>query len=55
VGEPIPVETALSELRGRNATPEETRKAITDLIDVHLKRLKVEATILHAKHTYVHS
>ena len=50
VGNPIKMEPILEELRQRGATAEEQRKAITDLIQVHLYKLRVISEVLHARH-----
>ena len=50
IGEPIPVQATLDDLKKRGASDEEKRKVITDLIELHLKRLKEPTQAYHAKH-----
>merc|ERR1712218_546838 len=51
VGKPIPVENTLKKLREKNASDEEVRKTLTDIIERHLKALRINTEIYHAKRT----
>ncbi len=49
VGEPIPVEGVLAEMRTKGASDEEIRIAITNLVEESFERLRIETEILHGK------
>ena len=51
VGKPIPVMDTLERLREKQASDEEKRKTLTDLIEKHLKGLRINAEIYHARRT----
>lgn len=51
IGEPIPVKDTLKELRNNSASEEVMRKTLTDLIEKHLKELRINTEIYHAKRT----
>ena len=51
IGDPIPYNDTLQELRNKKASELEIRKTLTDLIEKHLKALRVNAEIYHAKHS----
>ncbi len=50
IGDPIPVDQELRRLRSRGAGEDETRKVLTDLVQSHLHKLRIEAEIHHARH-----
>ena len=49
VGNPIPIEGTLEQLQQKGASDEEKRKTLTDLIEKHLKALRINTEIYHAK------
>ena len=49
IGKPIPVKETVDYLKNKNASEEEMRKTLTDLIEKHLKSLRINAEIYHAK------
>ena len=49
VGKPIIVKDTIEQLRRKNASDEEMRKTLTDLIERNLKALRTNAEIYHAK------
>lgn len=49
VGKPIIVKDTIEQLRRKNASDEEIRKTLTDLIERNLKDLRINAEIYHAK------
>ena len=51
IGEPIDFDETLKELDRKGASQEQKRKVVTDIIDQHLQKLKIETEIWHAKHT----
>lgn len=53
VGEPIEFEETMKELDERNASAEERRKTITDVIQFQMSKLKILTEIHHSKHTYI--
>ena len=51
VGKPIHIKDTLEQLRKKNASDEEVRKTLTDIIERHLKALRINTEIYHAKRT----
>ena len=51
IGKPIPVKEIVQRLRKASASEEEMRKTLTDVVEKHLKGLRIEAEIYHAKRT----
>jgi len=49
VGNPIPLEPVLEDLRRRDASVEEQRKVVTDTVQASLYKLRVLSEILHAR------
>ena len=50
VGNPIQLEPILDELRKRNASLEEQRRVVTDVVQKQLYKLRVISEVLHARH-----
>jgi len=50
VGQPIDLKDTLEELRKSNASAEDMRTAVTNLIQKQLYKLRINAEIFHAKH-----
>ena len=50
IGKPISLKEALTELQEKNATKEEARLVLTNVVQKELFKLRITAEIFHAKH-----
>jgi len=50
IGKPIPINDTIEELKRNNATKEEAKLALTNVVQKELFKLRITAEIFHAKH-----
>jgi hypothetical protein len=50
VGNPIKLDSILEDLQQRDASDEERRRVVTDVVQASLYKLRVVSEVLHARH-----